>query len=455
MVCAQCHIRGLSRETFTDFLTETTPQAPGRAPFPVILVLRIKTSADDNTLCLSCHAGQGIFADITMEEVADVWLNGPSANLKNIVIQHTQHVYNPQGDEIDPVLGIPGDDLGDLKTSNCVECHMPFTAKTALEWDIHAHTFNIIRPEQSLSTSPSAGVPNSCNQCHDALTDEELQASQADYAAKFPLNEAGEIDPAVRTNPYVDEWLQSGHADFAGLPFNDWNADGEIPTTCAKCHSAAGFRDFAVDGQVTRAIPSNPVRDPQLVVDCSGCHSQGDNPAFWTNDNTLWDDRGTFTALDPVTFPSGATQTLGDASNICMACHQGRSSGVQVAAAIEARDQNPFINRHYFAAAAILFGSEVDAGFEYRDKAQYVGQNTFPGHAANLKTCTGCHLRLGVARRSSRSYLRADAERLQQLPSGSDGRFRAARCPLRGRQYRLRWRRDRRKLPGGDRRLCR
>lgn len=439
MVCAQCHIRGLSRETFTDFLTETTPQAPGRAPFPVILVLRIKTSADDNTLCLSCHAGQGIFADITMEEVADVWLNGPSANLKNIVIQHTQHVYNPQGDGIDPVLGIPGDDLGDLKTSNCVECHMPFTAKTALEWDIHAHTFNIIRPEQSLSTSPSAGVPNSCNQCHDALTDEELQASQADYAAKFPLNEAGEIDPAVRTNPYVDEWLQSGHADFAGLPFNDWNADGEIPTTCAKCHSAAGFRDFAVDGQVTRAIPSNPVRDPQLVVDCSGCHSQGDNPAFWTNDNTLWDDRGTFTALDPVTFPSGATQTLGDASNICMACHQGRSSGVQVAAAIEARDQNPFINRHYFAAAAILFGSEVDAGFEYRDKAQYVGQNTFPGHAANLKTCTGCHLRLGVARRSSRSYLRADAERLQQLPSGSDGRFRAARCPLRGRQYRLRW----------------
>lgn len=501
MVCGQCHIRGLSRETFTDFFAEATPETPGRSPFPAILdpttgqlqhykigddinayyvwdagsaagagsgldpgrfngqywggepsglnfvasrqhhqqyidmlngphavircfdchdlhdnssptgfqilterevpsgvgEIRIKTKADDNTLCLSCHAGLAPFADITLEEVADVWLNGPSANLKAVVIQHTQHVYNPQGDSTDSVLGIPGDDLGDLKTSNCVECHMPFVAKTAVNFDIRAHTFNVIRPEQSLSTAPSAGIPNSCNQCHDALTDEELQVLEADYVAKFPLDAAGNIDPAARTNLYVDEWLQSGHADFAGEPFNHWNVDGEIPTTCAKCHSTDGFRDFSLDGSVEEPVPSNPVNDTQQVVSCGACHADGNNPAFWTNDITLWEDEQ-FTALEPVEFPSGATQTLNGPSNMCMACHQGRSSGVDVQEAIDEADQHGrFINRHYFAAAAILFGSDVTAHFEYPGQT-YLGQNTFPGHATiNKQVCVGCHLRLGNA----------------------------------------------------------
>jgi hypothetical protein len=273
---------------------------------------------------------------------------------------------------------------------------MPFVAKTAVNFDIRAHTFNVIRPEQSLSTAPSAGVPNSCNQCHDALTDEELQALEAEYVAKFPLDAEGNIDPAARTNPYVDEWLQSGHADFAGMPFNEWNADGEIPTTCAKCHSTDGFRDFAMDGTVEEPVPSNPTRDPQQVVACGACHADGNNPAFWTNDSTLWEDE-TFTALEPVEFPSGATQTLNGPSNICMACHQGRSSGVNVQQAIDEADvHGRFINRHYFAAAAILFGSEVTAHYEYPGRT-YLGQNTFPGHGEGLSVCVDCHMRSGAA----------------------------------------------------------
>jgi hypothetical protein len=147
---------------------------------------------------------------------------------------------------------------------------------------------------------------------------------------------------------------------------------------------------------VEEPVPSNPTRDPQQVVACGACHADGNNPAFWTNDSTLWEDE-TFTALEPVEFPSGATQTLNGPSNICMACHQGRASGVDVQEAIDEADQHGrFINRHYFAAAAILFGSEVTAHYEYAGRT-YLGQNTFPGHGEGLSVCVDCHMRSGAA----------------------------------------------------------
>jgi hypothetical protein len=99
--------------------------------------------------------------------------------------------------------------------------------------------------------------------------------------------------------------------------------------------------------------------------------------------------------LDDVVFDSTATADLGDASNICMACHQGRSSTPTVNDRI-ADGNLGFSNIHYFAAAATLFGTDVKGGYEYSGMT-YRGRNTFdaPGaHAGvNKLTCIGCHLR--------------------------------------------------------------
>jgi len=102
-------------------------------------------------------------------------------------------------------------------------------------------------------------------------------------------------------------------------------------------------------------------------------------------------------------FPSGDTASFDNNSNMCMGCHQGRASGVTVAdatpnSAVQTPtnyDSYDFINIHYYAAGATLFGSVVNAGYEYPGST-YRGQNTFVGlHTQDGRTlvdCVGCHM---------------------------------------------------------------
>lgn len=54
--------------------------------------------------------------------------------------------------------------------SRCSICHKPRVQKTAEKWDMHAHTFKIIKPHVSkamFESNPNQDIiPNSCNQCH-------------------------------------------------------------------------------------------------------------------------------------------------------------------------------------------------------------------------------------------------------------------------------------------------
>ena len=94
-----------------------------------------------------------------------------------------------------------------------------------------------------------------------------------------------------------------------------------------------------------------------------------------------------------VTFPSGDTATLSGNSNICMTCHQGRNSTVQVQVAIDGADTHSFINIHYYPAAATFFGADVQGGYEYPAKT-YSGPVSWPAaHSGpGFNTCIGCHM---------------------------------------------------------------
>ncbi len=177
---------------------------------------------------------------------------------------------------------------------------------------------------------------------------------------------------------YYDAWVKSPHAKADSEAFVHWNAEGKIPAACSTCHSTVGYLDFiGADGTA-----SNKVEDDKPiggVVNCDACH----NPVA--------------ASLTKVTFPSGIEVAgLGDSTR-CVVCHSGRASTVQVNASIEKLGLTAepdkvspdlrFINIHYYAAAASIYGTEAKGGYEYEGKAYEPRYE----HVAGYNTCAGCH----------------------------------------------------------------
>ncbi|HLO30375.1 MAG TPA: cytochrome c3 family protein [Anaerolineales bacterium] len=190
--------------------------------------------------------------------------------------------------------------------------------------------------------------------------------------------------------PFLDAWKASAHGNVTDVPFRHWddaaaNPDG-VPISCAKCHTSAGFVDFAADGKVDNAVPA---KDAQGIT-CAACHS----PEAM--------------ALTSVTFPSGKVVEASEEGEArCMTCHQGRESKVSVDKQINEtfkvtdvdavvepiKDDKGntvnfgFRNVHYFAAGATLYGSQAQMGYEYDGK---VYDPKFR-HVPEFDTCIACH----------------------------------------------------------------
>lgn len=173
----------------------------------------------------------------------------------------------------------------------------------------------------------------------------------------------------------------AGH--FAGdtEAFRHWDGDpdfGTVPATCVRCHTATGLPMFLDNGATIGAPASSGFQ-------CSTCH-----------DETAWPARY---VIDEVTMPSGAKVSFGAGadSNLCLECHQGRSSGPTLGKAIGTKPFDTvdaalrFSNIHYFAAGATLFGDEAKGWYQFADKT-YAGKNLHPETmGSTLSSCTACH----------------------------------------------------------------
>ncbi len=186
------------------------------------------------------------------------------------------------------------------------------------------------------------------------------------------LSDPVDMEFAHRTDP--------GHFDVTAMAFRDWDADGEVPATCARCHSATGLPEWIHNNGIVVAQPiSNSLT-------CTTCHDS-------LSEFTLL-------SLDAVTFPSGASLTFGEGeeANLCLACHQGRESTVSVNRAIsgagvgddEVSESLRFRNVHYFAAGASLFGGEAQGAYQFADM-EYNGRNLHGGDEDAPMVCTDCH----------------------------------------------------------------
>lgn len=196
-------------------------------------------------------------------------------------------------------------------------------------------------------------------------------------------------EPVVADVPYEEAWVGSGHADAAAEAFRHWDEEDpqEVPTSCAKCHAPTGYMDFlGADGSEAGMVDNaQPVSDG---ITCVACHN--DAAAAHTS----------------VIFPSGVEISGLGGEARCMECHQGRASKTQIDEAlttfnvVEDLDSVPapikdgdterklgFVNVHYFAAAATLYGGQVHGGYEY-DGKMYDAKND---HVAGFDTCIGCH----------------------------------------------------------------
>lgn len=165
------------------------------------------------------------------------------------------------------------------------------------------------------------------------------------------------------------------HGHFAGSEeaFRHWDEEGFVPASCAKCHSAGGLPFFLAEGVHVRQQPSNG-------LDCATCHSSLESFERHT--------------VEEVTFPSGAVLSTGDPdSNLCLNCHQGRESTVSVNRLIgdtgddETSEQLRFLNVHYFAAGATLFGGQAQGAYQFEGQ-QYSGRFE---HVPAFDTCIECH----------------------------------------------------------------
>jgi hypothetical protein len=213
---------------------------------------------------------------------------------------------------------------------------------------------------------------------------------------------------AIGTASKTQQWQLSGHGDADSEVFRHWDEDLMVSGSCTKCHNTNGFGEFAMGQMTTEQLPLS-------TVGCTSCHNNFNLFAVPDGAETRWEDLATNPAVEPVLFPSDETATFMNNSNLCMSCHQGRSSGDDVDDATSNGENDPlydsysFINIHYYAAGATLFGDQVRGGYQY-DGETYRGQTPYLVHtqlpiAAHLVDCIGCHMDADVTQSERHTFL--------------------------------------------------
>ena len=170
-VCGACHSRGMSPDGFpfpatfrpgeslTDHFTFTTDPADSWPDGSAKLhnqqyldwTLGNTMEADDSTSCATCHAVHG-------GGVGRAQLKAPTNEL----------CVECHGDKRALITHMPYHEVASQEHDfTCTDCHMPKMATSAVDYDIHSHTFRQPDPQGSIDHGGVEAMPNACNLCHD------------------------------------------------------------------------------------------------------------------------------------------------------------------------------------------------------------------------------------------------------------------------------------------------
>lgn len=338
--------------------------------------------------CADCHSPHSLEVQVqacaTCHEGVET-----TEDLRNIRMAGSMSDYDGDGDIEEGIAG-EIETLQEILYTT-IQQYAADVAGTAITYDEHAHPYFFIDGNANGQTDEGEAVGNNR---YNTFTPLLLQATYNYQVTKkdpgnFAHNAKYHIellyDSIVKLNEAMAQTEATGlqrddpgHFNSTGEPFRHWDEDGEVPGTCAKCHTAEGLPVFLHNG-------SNIAVEPSDSLACSTCHNNVQNGEFTTYE------------VEEVTFPSGAKVSFrsGKENNLCLNCHQGRESTVSVNRAItnagvgddEVSESLTFRNIHYFAAGASLFGTEVKGAYEYADK-EY---NGFFRHESPITSCNDCH----------------------------------------------------------------
>jgi hypothetical protein len=343
---------------------------------------------DGMVACTDCHNSHSL--EVQIEKCQACHAAGSVEDLRNVRMQSSQVDYDGDGDLEEGIYY----ELEGLRTQLMVgmQAYALQVGGKGLVYDTASYPYFFIDTNENGALDDGENVSDNK---FDAWTG---RLAKAAYNFQTSLKDPGAYahggkyiiellyDSLADLNSVLDEpvdmsgmhRVDAGHFAGSEEPFRHWDAEGgEVPGTCAKCHSADGLPTFLANGVNVAERAANGLM-------CSTCH----------------DDVQSFTryVVDTVRFPSGASLSFGEGAeaNLCINCHQGRESTVSVNNAIrgagvgddEVSEALRFRNVHYFAAGATLFGTDAKGAYEYEGQT-YLGQ--FDHGGTGPVDCVSCH----------------------------------------------------------------
>jgi hypothetical protein len=339
--------------------------------------------------CIECHDSHTL--QVKVEECQACHEGVASVeDLKNVRMQGSLVDYDGDGDTEEGIYY----ELEGLQTMlfQAIQIYAIEQAQAPVIYDVATHPYFFLDTNKNGQADAdevngdnryNAWTPRLAKAAYNyqmSLKDPGAYAHGGKYIIQLLYDSIEDLNTALSNPVDLSEVRRIDDGHFAGSEeaFRHWDAEGQVPGDCAKCHTGVGLPIHLQNGANIAETPANGLL-------CSTCH----------NDLT------TFSRYEvaEVEFPSGAVLSLDDPdANLCLNCHQGRESTVSVNNLIEGLEPDAgderlrFLNVHYFAAGATLFGTEAKGAYEYEGK-EYVGRFE---HVDEANTCIECHSTHGL-----------------------------------------------------------
>jgi hypothetical protein len=305
-------------------------------------------------------------------------------------------------------------------------------------YDEHFYPMQITGPSTSPTVTQLKTYPTYVDLGNTTVVDENGNTISLAYNTGLVARNSAKSCTASCHYPHAPDvtinkqWSHGAHGD----PLKP-SVDHVFSKACIRCHLSTGFANLWTNYTTIAAGIVGYLSDKTIPVNyqgqmrtCNTCHM---GVLFATASNKQLRKTGTidlvaeggafvvFDASSKPTYTVKAVATTPDMGNsaTCLTCHQGREAGDSVRANIDAlasatttteatNAKLKFINDHYLAAGATLFGSDGHKAFEYIDgngatglasspnttnmiSVQTYSATHFHGSAGGPK-CVGCHM---------------------------------------------------------------
>ncbi|MBU0703429.1 MAG: hypothetical protein KKC18_06140 [Chloroflexi bacterium] len=323
------------------------------------------THVQDFDTCIDCHDSHTL--EVKVDSCTGCHEGVASADdLKNVRMQGTGKDYDGDGDMDEGVYY----EIAGLQESlyQAMQTYATDVAGVGIVYDADSHPYFFDEAGEEYSTW-TARLAKAAYNYQYSLKDPGGFAHGGKYIIQLLYDSIEDLDADLAAGLTRND---TGHFDGSAEAWRHWDEDGEVPSSCAKCHSATGLPTYLEEG----VNVAEPLSNGML---CSTCHTDYETYERY--------------AVETVEFPSGAELSIDPDNNLCLNCHQGRESSVSVSSMIEGLPADTvseavrFRNVHYFAAGATLFGGEAMGAYQYEGK-EYAGRNE---HVEGFDNCIACH----------------------------------------------------------------